>query len=51
MSFIEFHNTIKYAQFINENSFSGSESTGNAISVYFLKLREIFKKGDEYIER
>ena len=23
MSFIEFHTTIKYAQFINENSFSG----------------------------
>ena len=34
---------IKYAQFINENNFSGNESTGSAISVYFLKLCEIFK--------
>ena len=43
MSFIEFHTTKKYAKFINENSFFWSESTGNAISIYFLKLREIFK--------
>ena len=42
MSFIELHTTKKYAKFINENSFSWSESTCNAISVYFLKLCENF---------
>ena len=40
---MEFHTTIKYAKFINENRFSWSESTGNAISVYFLKLCKNFK--------
>ena len=40
---MEFHTTIKYAKFINENRFSWSESTGNAISVYFLKLHENLK--------
>ena len=43
MSFIEYQTTIQYSKFINENSFSWSESTSNAISVYFFKLREIFK--------
>ena len=43
MSFMEFHTTMKYAKIINENRFSWSEGTGNAISVYFLKLDENLK--------
>jgi len=48
MSFIEFHTTKRYAKFINKNNFSWSESTGNAISVYFLKLCEIFKNFQKF---